>query len=122
MNTIMNIIMSACAPIIKEATTNCCDVKIVISICITVGIIVLIIATATCEWHEKSLNVEIELKKQEFESKTASSQKTNSEKATDLLKELSALVKSKEGDVNKETLDQMVDIYKTLKKDFDDEK
>lgn len=137
----MNTIMNACAPVINEATTNCCDVEIVISICITVAVIVLIVAIAAYLWHRKSLSTEVELKEKELEfekvrknneqmsntgnanvAKSTPSQKTNSEKAKDLLKELSALVKPKEGDINKDILDHMVALYDKLKKGFDDEK
>lgn len=126
----MNTILNVCAPVINEAMTNCCDVEIVMIVCKTVGVIVLIIAIATCVWHCLSLCALNKMKEQELaiekeknnkEKDIKVPEKTNSEKATGLLKELTALVKPKEGDVNKEKLDQMVELYKKLKKDFDDD-
>lgn len=152
----MNTVLNACAPVINAAGTNCCDVKIVMIVCITIGIIVLIVAIAAYKWHKKSLcaelnlkEKELELKKEEFEREekrkeneqkrrwaeedrkkkensnaieSTPPQRTNSEKAAELLEELTALVKPKEGNINKDTLDLIVNLYKKLKKDFDDEK
>ena len=63
----MNTILNACAPVINAAATNCCDVEIVKIICITVGIVVFIIAAATCIWHCQSVSNAIKMKEQEIE-------------------------------------------------------
>lgn len=143
----MNTILNACTPIISNHETNCNDVEIVYIVCATIVLIIIILSFASCCWHSKNLAAEADLKKQEFErgetrkdneqkrkqadedrknnsnaNKSTPPQKTSSEKATDLLKELSAIVKSKEGDINKDTLNKVVDIYEKLKKDFNDEK
>ena len=129
----MNTILNACAPVINAAATNCSDVEIVKIICITVGIVVFIIAAATSIWHCQSLCAARKMKEQELavekekmngskQQVTAAPEKTNSQKTTELLKELAAMVKTKDGDFNKDTIDQMVELYKQLKKDFDDEK
>ena len=129
----MNTILNACAPVINAAATNCNDVTIVITICIAIVLIVLAIAVASCIWHCQSLCAARKMKEQELavekekmngskQQVTAAPEKTNSQKTTELLKELAAMVKTKDGDFNKDTIDQMVELYKQLKKDFDDEK
>ncbi len=129
----MNTVLNACAPVINAAATNCNDVTIVITICIAIVIIVLMIAVAACIWHCQSLWAARKMKEQEWAAEkekmnsskqqvTAAPEKTNSQKTTELLKELAAMVKPKDGDFNKDTIDQMVELYKQLKKDFDDEK
>lgn len=143
----MNTILNACGPIINNLGTNCNDVEIVCIICATTVLVIIILSIASCCWHSKSLAAEADLKKHEFEreearknneqsrkhadedrknnanaAKSAPTQKTNSEKATELLKELAAIVKPKDGDINNDILNQVVDIYEKLKKDFNDEK
>lgn len=112
--TYMNSMAEGCQPIVKVAETNCADVRIVLITCCTIIFISIFMFILIGYYiHSHYANQKIA-----YQYQAKQPEKTDSEKAIELLDNLANKVKNKEGKINNNEIIELFKIYTDIKKEL----